>query len=352
MSKRIATIITDNNITVNFDGQTHIVPRKDSLATRLIEAIRSGNQDEIPKLISVAKRVVEFGRGNFEVQGERIMINGVAAPAVLGRKILQFMNEGLPADPLIKFAENLLKNPSYRAVNELFQFLEKNDHPITDNGCFIAYKKVRKDFKDGHTGTIDNSPGLTVEIPRNQVNEDPTQTCSYGLHVANWHYANNIYSAGEDPNMLEVEVNPRDVVAVPVDYDQAKMRVSRYVVLGTVDREHSTDTALRTTTTIPSVVHDDGPEPEECDDPLCSAHNNHEEARECYRCGEELWSFEDDICEACEMEIEEKGTCQSCGAEVDFVGDELCGECAEEGELEQPAEEEDHYPWETELEDE
>jgi hypothetical protein len=354
MSKRVSYIITDNNITVNYDGQTHIVPRKDSLADRLIDAIRNKNLDEIPRLVSVSKRVEEFGQGNFVVQDGRIMINGVAAPELLSRKILRFMNEGLPFEPLVKFAENLLKNPSFRAVNELFQFLEKNDHPITDNGCFIAYKKVRNDFLDGHTGTIDNSPGRTVEIPRNQVNEDPTQTCSYGLHVANWDYANNIYTAGMDPKMLEVEVNPADVVAVPIDYNQAKMRVSRYIVLGVVDQEHSTETALRI---ISSSCNN-------CDNCSCdndlddAASDDYEETRECIECGEVLSTYENDICDNCEIEMEENEyTCQDCGGEVDAIGDELCAECEEDkenktGNNEITEQEDDRYPWEDELDQE
>ena len=338
---RVSYIITDNNITVNYDGQTHIVPRKDALAGRLIDAIKTKNLEEIPRLVSVAKRVEEYGRGNFKVADGRVMINGVAAPDLLSRKIIRFMNEGLPFEPLVRFGENLLKNPSFRAVNELFQFLEKNDHPITENGCFIAYKKVRNDFKDGYTGTIDNSPGLTVEIPRNQVNEDPTQTCSHGLHVANWHYAKNIYSAGEDPRMLEVEVNPADVVAVPVDYDQAKMRVSRYVVLTEVDREHSSDVALRT------VLAD---EPADSCEPDCCHHDEEEETEDdCCECGnpscDGLCNDEDDV-----------ELCTECGAELSMFEDDICDECVAEQENEveeeEEEEEEDRYPWEDELDEE
>ena len=237
--QRISWLITDENITVNFDGQTHIVARGDVLADRLIKAVKANKLDEIPNLVSTAKRVESFSKGNFVCKDGEILVNGIPAPRVLGDKIVQFANDGLPYEPLVRFAANLQKNPSFRAVNELFSFLEKNDHPITETGCFIAYKKVRADFMDAYTGTMDNSVGKIVEMPRNQVNEDSTQTCSHGLHVANWDHAHNVYSAGEGSIMLEVEVNPADVVAVPVDYNQAKMRVCKYLVLGVVDQEHS-----------------------------------------------------------------------------------------------------------------
>lgn len=247
MSKnKVSWLITDYNITVNYDGQTHIVDRSEALADRLIAAVKSNDLAKIPSLVSAAKRVETFSKGNFLVKDGQILINGEPVPRVLGDKIVAFANEGLPYEPLVKFAENLRKNPSFRAVNELFGFLEKNDHPITENGCFIAYKKVRADFKDAYTGTMDNSVGKVVEMPRNMVNEDPNQTCSHGLHVANWDYAHNVYSAGDGSVMLEVEVNPADVVAVPIDYANSKMRVCKYLVLGVVDKENS-DSPLRVT---------------------------------------------------------------------------------------------------------
>lgn len=241
MSK-VAWIITDNNITVRFDNQTHIVAKTDALADRLIGALKANKLDLIPELVSAAKRIEKYSEGNFSVKEGQIFVDGVLAPSVLGSKILKFSNEGLPFKPLIEFAKKLQLNPSFRAVNELFQFLEKNDHPITESGNFIAYKKVRANFKDVHTGTFDNSVGEVVQMPRNQVNEDANQTCSYGLHVANYDYAANFYAGGV---MLEVEVDPSDVVAVPVDYQNSKMRVCKYKVLGVVDRQFDPKESLR-----------------------------------------------------------------------------------------------------------
>jgi hypothetical protein len=202
-----------------------------------MDALRAREYDKIPSLVSKAKQIEVSSGGRFLVIDGNITVDGVTAPAALGKKILQFSDEGLPYEPLVAFARNLQANPSFRSVNQLFSFLEKNDHPITDTGCFIAYKKVRADFKDCHTGTFDNSPGQTVTMPRNQVNEDPDQTCSSGLHVANFSYAKDFYGGGL---MLEIEVNPADVVAVPTDYNEAKMRVCKYKVLGVVEEEIST----------------------------------------------------------------------------------------------------------------
>lgn len=240
---KLSYAITDNNITVNYNGQTHIISRSDKLADQLIDKLRNNLKEEIPDLISAAQRIEKYTNGVFKVESGQIILDGHPVHEGLSRKILDFQADGLPFEPLVNFAKNLMRNPSNRAVNELFQFLEKNDHPITEDGKFIAYRKVRSDFKDIYTGKMDNSVGNTVEMPRNKVNEDSNQTCSHGLHVANWDYSCNKYGSSTD-TMLEVEVDPADVVAIPSDYNQSKMRVCRFKVLSVVDKEHSLGTKL------------------------------------------------------------------------------------------------------------
>jgi hypothetical protein len=286
MSERqVRYSITDKNITVNFDGRTHIVSRADALADKLYQAIKEDRKDDIPDLISAASRIEKFGKGDFEVKDGLVYVNGIATPSFLSAKILKFQSEGLPHLPLVRFAENLQKNPSYRSVKELNEFLEKNDHPLTDDGFFIAYKRVREDFTDIHSGTFDNHPGKEPSMPRNQVNDDCTQTCSDGLHVANWWYAHTQFSS-YDPatdRMVEVKVNPADVVSIPIDYNNAKMRVCKYLVLSEVNKEESSSLVSSTGRAyVPS-------------EPIFF--DSEEEERECFGCGEP----EDD----CQCEDEE-----------------------------------------------
>lgn len=289
MTTKISYAITDNNVTVNYEGQTHIVARTDSLADKLIAALREGRKDEIPALVNKSKQIEQYGDGSFTVKNGSIFVNGQPVHHALSGKILKFSAEGLPHEPLVKFAQNLQKNPSYRAVTELFQFLEKNDHPITDDGNFIAYKRVRADFKDIHSGTFDNSVGTSPEMPRNQVNEDSSQTCAAGLHVANWHYAHTQFASSNSFTdvMLEVEVNPADVVSIPDDYNNSKMRVCKYKVLGVVDKEHSSDVSIRATSSV------------------CNSESLDEE-RLCERCDIELYDSEYDMCNQCHDDLEEE----------------------------------------------
>src|SRR3984957_15621301 len=101
-------IITEQNITVNYDGQTHTVKRTDSLADQLIAAIREGRDEDIPELVSAAKRIHKYDE-EFQVRDGNVFIGGFQVPDVLSKKILLFMADGLPSKPLISFATNFQK---------------------------------------------------------------------------------------------------------------------------------------------------------------------------------------------------------------------------------------------------
>lgn len=122
-----------------------------------------------------------------------------------------------------------MNNVSKRTIDNLYSFLTFNDIKITEDGCFTAWKVVNYDYTDCHTGTIDNSPGQIVTMPRNQVDDNPEVTCSTGLHVCAAHYIPHF--SGYDSRLVKVKVNPKDVISVPVDYKFAKMRTCRYEVL-------------------------------------------------------------------------------------------------------------------------
>jgi hypothetical protein len=227
----VAHIITPDHIILSFNKESHTIRRDQKGADKIIQALKTKDYDAIPNLVSLALQVETFSHGDFQVKNGAIFIDDFEVPEFLSQKILSFMEQDLPHEPLIAFAKKLGENPSNRSVQQLYTFLEKNNHPITDSGNFIAYKKVRDNWFDCHSGTFDNSPGKVIKMPRNQVDENPNQTCSHGLHVANWSYAHSFYAGGK---MLQVEVNPKDVVAVPTDYNNAKMRVCEYKVIGEV----------------------------------------------------------------------------------------------------------------------
>lgn len=219
-------IILPNSLVLNHEGTTATIIKEDGRFAQIIEKIKEGKLDEIVPLLNIAQGLEDKG---FDIRHGLVHVNGEALPDALSQRVLDFYNNNLPFAPLLKFWAKLKSNPSFNSRQMLYKFLEHNGHPITTEGNFIAYRAVRSDFMDKHSGTMDNSVGNIVEVPRSQVDDNPNNTCSHGLHVATLTYASGFGSGGD--KVLDVEVSPEDVVAVPTDYDGTKMRVCRFKVV-------------------------------------------------------------------------------------------------------------------------
>jgi len=143
------------------------------------------------------------------------------------------LNQDFPIEPMVKFMENLMENPSRTSVEELYGFLEVGGLPITSDGCFLAYKKVRADYTDCHTGKISNAVGEKPEMERNEVDDNRNKTCSEGLHFCSKGYLSHF---GGERTMI-VKINPRDVVSIPSDYNDTKGRACTYEVVDEIDKD-------------------------------------------------------------------------------------------------------------------
>lgn len=199
------------------------------------------SQDALAKAFIMAqpKKMVEsYTEGKLKVDVKRGVLtytpdNGVPfeVSGLLSKRIIETIKQnGVDgAKTLINFFNKLMLNPSNRSVNELYGFLEHNDIELTAEGNFLAWKVVRSDYLDCHSGTMDNSVGTEVRVSRNQVDENSERTCSYGLHVCAKSYIKHF--SDNSSRVVQVEVDPADVVAIPRDYNNAKMRCCGYKVL-------------------------------------------------------------------------------------------------------------------------
>lgn len=235
----IASIINTTGATIVIGTDSFTVRRDHVSYASIIEEL-NGDRDPVKlrSLLDVKKAINTLTQGKVEVRDDKLYVNGAEVTTGLATRILALVkdNQNGIAKPLISFLENVMQNPSFRAVQGLYEWLEKSDLPITDDGCFIAWKIVGPDFKDLYTHTFDNSPGKVVEVQRNQVDEDPNRTCSYGLHFCSSGYLPR-YGQAEGNKVVMVKVDPRDVVAFPQDYNTAKGRCAKYTVLQEVVRD-------------------------------------------------------------------------------------------------------------------
>lgn len=221
-------LIQGQNIIVVIGNNSHTINPSHICYNQITQAIQQQDWARVQDLIEPKKVILNYGSGHISIQGDRFFWQGQEIHNTLTQRIISMFQQGFPIEPMVRFMENLMLNPSRRAVQELYGFLEKGQLPITPDGCFLAYKKVRSDYRDVHTGTLDNSPGQILEMPRNQVDDDSARTCSTGLHFCSQEYLQHF---GGDRVMI-VKINPRDVVSIPRDYSETKGRCCRYEVVG------------------------------------------------------------------------------------------------------------------------
>ena len=223
-------LIQGKNIVVIIDNQPYTVTSTHIGYEKLKQAIKDNDWDTVKQVVDPAKEILSYGAGHVAVQGSKVFYKERELSGVMTARLIDMYQEGFPVEPLILFMENLMANPSKRAVEELYGFLEKGNLPLTPDGHFLAYKKVRKDFMDIHSGTMSNAPGNVVEMERNTVDDNMNNTCSTGLHFCSKEYLNHFGSS--DSRTVILKINPRDVVSIPADYNATKGRTCRYEVIG------------------------------------------------------------------------------------------------------------------------
>ena len=245
-------LVTNDSVTVILrDGRHAFGSRDVAERTGVLAALIAGNFQKAFDLLNKASAVSARSFGKFTVSDGQLIFNGEVLHNAVSERVLEFLEVGLPFEPLLAFQEKMFSNPSKRAQDEGYKFLEHKNLPLTEDGCFLAYKSVRSDYlskasgsepvevsTDGgktfkvFTGRIPNNVGSIVRMQRALVDDDFRNECSNGLHVGCLAYSGPqgwYHSYGD--KVVIVKVDPKDIVSVPDDHSATKMRVSQYEVL-------------------------------------------------------------------------------------------------------------------------
>lgn len=245
-------IVTPSSISLVLTGKTYNIQKDHPNFDRIKDALRTKSYDDLLPLVDVAQVVREFGQGRVLVENGQVKFNGEVVRGTIVDRIMMMIKDGFDVNPLVKFLDRLMNNPSKRAVDGLYEFLEKTSLPITDDGRFVAYKIVGPDYMDLYSNTIRNAPGDTPSVARNQVDDNPDKTCSHGLHVCSEAYLPHYGNVGGGNRVVLCLIDPADVVAIPRDYDAAKMRVCAYSVSEDVTDAVAVDKSARTVVQTPT----------------------------------------------------------------------------------------------------
>jgi len=230
----IPWILTDTTLTVGIKNKTLTMDSTNPSFAMAKEALAKEDWERLEGLFDTAKAVVDYTSNSIEIKSGVVYYKGQTVHGHVVDRILDFMGSSLPYKPLVNFLEKLMSNPSRRAVNELYSFLEHKAMPLTPDGNFLAYKGVRNDYTDWHSGKFSNKVGETLEMIRNGVCDDANIGCSSGFHAGSLEYAKQYGNGG---HLMVVEIDPSDVVSVPLDCDCQKLRTAKYKVVSHFEKK-------------------------------------------------------------------------------------------------------------------
>lgn len=295
---KLAYFATDKGITYFIGGAPKFIPAshnefekaKAALKARDFEALdlilnpqKKFEKVVLPRLLGMAQ--------DFEiVDGHIVRFGQYSFTPELSAKVIRMVEQDYDVEPVLAFLRKVRENPSATAQRELFLFCAANDFLIHEDGDILAYKSVNEDYTDSHTGQVINKPahlmteeeraalpttternvttsiedGFTVvSTPREEVDDNRQQTCSFGLHFAAHQYAVNF--GGGTSRIIVQKIHPKDVVSIPYDYNNQKGRCSRYEILAEIAHPRVRERGLRDEVYNTDAVQGEslnGPEPE------------------------------------------------------------------------------------------
>ncbi len=232
------------------DGATHVIGSDHPNYDKVVEAlypVQTLTDDELLSLISpfeaIYKTLTKLSE-RVSRKGSNLLFDGDVIKNALTDFIVKAQNDGddEASKAYIAFLEKLYTNPSETSREHLFHFITANGLQVTPDGDVVLYKGTESSGLSSRAGygivngeefehaQLQNGLGYVIEIPRSKVNPDRGSLCSVGLHVGAYEYVRGEYR-DQWPRLWTVLVNPRDVVAVPHDFQSSKIRVARYVVV-------------------------------------------------------------------------------------------------------------------------
>lgn len=240
---RLPYTISNQSLTFFVKGKPYSLTREHERyaeAKQLLLAPGEHDAEHLMALVDVRKALLRDSYGAITFIGQDIVFKGKVLTGLWVDRILEFQKAGEPFGPLWNALGSLMQNPTQAAIERLPVFLEKSQLGFLEDGRFVAYKAVRGDYMDIHTGhTFRNMIGDTPHMPRDQVNSDPNACCSTGLHVGTPDYVKDFGLGADGRRVMLIAVWPHDVVSVPYSYDGTKMRICAYEVIDELDEEYA-----------------------------------------------------------------------------------------------------------------
>lgn len=239
----LSHIISNSGVTVVFDDGPKMLHKNAPGYQEAIEAIKLNNITKLRELMDPKWAIMRYSNNelSFETDGS-ISFEGLRLGTKFTSLLKSSMSRHLPWHVLAKFLTNCLANPSLRAQKEVEHMLEHDGLPITEDGCFLAYKLATVDNLDSDTGLFDCSIGKVVEMPRDRIIKNVRRGAERGFSAGGKPYLNTAFAG----KVIIVKINPADLVGIyTLPYTEAV--VCKFTVLCESCLDFSSDIVDSTT---------------------------------------------------------------------------------------------------------
>lgn len=250
-------IVTDGdktNIVVFLDGEMLVADHTHPNFDVIKEKVEKNDETDLARVfdptVEIARKFEQV-TNIISVAGGNVFAHGARIDGAYADLLVEYLDSDASIEEctaLALFLDKTHSNIDEHTRNQLDRWMNSGEgFTIDGNGDIRGYRGLLGDFTSKHAGPgivngvhvnghLDNSPGNVLEMERAKVTNDPRVSCAVGLHVGTFSYAKSWAGGGK---IVEVVVDPRNVVSVPTDAGDRKMRVSKYTVLREVTEPHT-----------------------------------------------------------------------------------------------------------------
>lgn len=104
-------IVQGSNVTVVIEGKPHTVAKSHVSYQKIVDAIKAGDWATVKNVIDPVKVVLNYGKGNVSIQGDKLFWKGEPFAGVLATRMIAMLEDGFSIEPMVLFMGKLDEEP-------------------------------------------------------------------------------------------------------------------------------------------------------------------------------------------------------------------------------------------------
>lgn len=241
---------SDEEIFFVFDNKPYTYTKSHSDFYTIVAHVQGNNQDDLREIFNRVNDLVVATNGFFKcTENGHVYYNKSLLTDATADLIYDKLKNKTERQAWYNMLDKIAQNPRQDIMHEIILWIEEASLAIFDDGDILAFKKVNDNYTSIHDSRTMNALHTTISLPREQCDDSRKRTCSSGLHFCSYGYLDHFSGSGNS-RVLILKINPRDIVAIPEDYNNQKGRACSYYIWGEIGEETHSAYSEETTETV------------------------------------------------------------------------------------------------------